>query len=55
MDACREVGMAQFKCKLRSNIPQVFPELAKSLDEPLIWVSEEASVQMFSLDESRWD
>ena len=29
-----------------------FPE---SLDESLIWESEEASVQIFSIDESSWD
>ena len=52
VDAGREVGMAQFKCKASSNLEARFPE---SLYDPVVLDSEDAPLQIFSLDEFRWD
>ena len=52
VDAGREVGMAQFKCKASSNLEARFPE---SFYDPVLLDSEDASLQIFSLDEFRWD
>ena len=48
-----EVGMAQLNA-MRAWIWARFLE-SLALYEPLIWVSEEASVKNFSLDEYHWD
>ena len=53
-DVCREAGIAQFKCKTSSNIQQYIFRIT-SWGVPLIWDLEEVSVQIFSLDESRWN